>query len=162
MVYYVRFLKTPKAQIQKGGLFSVSALISITTDLGDDFLADDASLQVRLLDATELSVLHQTSCRWQAGRRELPLNLGPFRRVSTSTKLQLSIGSSDVEYSHCDKLDNFESTPVVISGWSAAFAASSTTPADKLIERRFQLCRDIQLRIWEETGDDFARHIWSV
>lgn len=162
MVYYVRFLKTPKAQVQKGRQVLVSALITITTDLGDDFLADDASLEVRLLDATKHSVLHKISCQWQAGKRELPLTLGPFRLISTCASLRLSVESSTVEYTYCDRLDNPESIPVVISGRSAAFDASSTNPADKLIERRFQLCRGIQLPIWEETGNAFARHIWLV
>ncbi|KAJ6161390.1 hypothetical protein N7470_004786 [Penicillium chermesinum] len=53
--------------------------------------------------------------------------------------------------------------PLVISGCSAPFRLGSE-PAEKLILRELTLASShtATLRIWEETGNSIARHIWLV
>ncbi|OKL64114.1 hypothetical protein UA08_00142 [Talaromyces atroroseus] len=166
MVYYIRFLKTPRTQAVKPGLVSVSALISVTTDLGDAFLAEDVVLQAQLIDAGTMesanSVLQEFSYKWEAGRRELAISIGPVRLASKVSRVILAIGTKSTSTVNLDTdLCDPTRVPLVISGWSAPFGVSQNTPAEKLIERRFMLQNKIQLRIWEETGNNIARHIWQ-
>jgi hypothetical protein len=157
MVYYIRFLKPPKVQDGKNGLVSVSTLISITTDLGDAFLAEDVSLHAQLLAVDTNTVIQEKVVSWQAGKRELLVSFGPVRLGLTKQSIILAIGEKTV----CvDELGDCTTTPLVISGCSAAFGGLQGTTAAKLVERRFALRSDSQLRIWEETGNNIARHIW--
>ncbi|QKX62734.1 uncharacterized protein TRUGW13939_09896 [Talaromyces rugulosus] len=159
MVYYIRFLKPPKVQDGKNGLVSVSTLISITTDLGDAFLAEDVSLHAQLLALDTNTVIQGKAVSWQAGKRELLVSIGPVRLSLTKQSIILAIGEKTV----CvDELGDCTTTPLVISGCSAAFGGPQGTTAAKLVERRFALRSDSQLRIWEETGNNIARHIWDA
>lgn len=167
MVYYVRFLKTPRAQVVKPGLVSVSALISITTDLGDAFLAEDVALQAQLVDArvdgSANTILQDFPYKWEAGKRELAITTGPVRLGSRISQVILAIGTKSASPVNLDTdLSDAKRVPLVVSGWSAPFGASQNIPAQKLIERRFLLQNSMQLRIWEETGNNIARHIWQV
>jgi hypothetical protein len=166
MVYYIRFLKTPRTQIVKPGLIAVSALISITTDLGDAFLAEEVGLQAQLIDASDPNtksnaILQENTYNWEAGRRELPISIGPFKVESKTSNVVLAIGPKTASTLVTD-LSDPQKVPLVISGWSAPFSVAQHIPAEKVIERRFVLQNDIQLRIWEETGNNIARHIWLV
>lgn len=173
MVYYIRFLKTPRSQIVKPGLVLISALITITTDLGDAFLAEDVALQTRILGSSRAdanagtnengdALLHEKSYTWEAGKRELPISIGPIR-IGKVPHLVLAIGIQSLSTKLLDtNLKDSKKVPLVVSGWSAPFSASQELPAEKLIERRFVLQDDIHLKIWEETGNNLARHIWQV
>ncbi|EED15209.1 conserved hypothetical protein [Talaromyces stipitatus ATCC 10500] len=165
MVYYIRFLKTPRTQIVKPGLVSVSTLISITTDLGDAFLAEDVVLQAQLIDGTDINtksnVLQESIFNWEAGKRELSISIGPVRVGSKISKVVLAIGPKTSSATLYTDLSNSRNVPLVISGWSAPFSIAQNAPAEKLIERRFIL-QDTRLRIWEETGNNIARHIWDA
>lgn len=166
MVYYIRFLKTPRTQIVKPGLVAVSALISITTDLGDAFLAEDVALQAQLIDASDPStksntILQENTYNWEAGKRELLISIGPFKVASRISKVVLAIGPKSTSTLDTD-LSDAKRVPLVISGWSAPFSVAQNSPAEKLIERRFVLQNNTRLRIWEETGNNIARHIWLV
>ncbi|KKA18344.1 hypothetical protein T310_7710 [Rasamsonia emersonii CBS 393.64] len=77
----------------------------------------------------------------------------------------LGIGSSasvDTPPSQTDSLLDPSTVPVVISGWSTAFGGPQALPAEKLIERRLRLQNQSELRVWEETGNNIARHIWDA
>lgn len=166
MVYYIRFLKTPRTQIAKPGLVSASALISITTDLGDAFLAEDVPLQVHLIDAsgttsTKTSTVLQenNTYKWEAGKRELAISTGLFKAPRKISRVVLAVGPQTASTLDTDLSDS-ERIPLVVSGWSAPFSLAQNGTAEKVIERRFVLQNDTQLRIWEETGNNIARHIW--
>lgn len=94
-MHYIRFLKPP--QISAGVL---TAKLTITTDLGDDFLNADLPL---------LLVMHQSTWKdrvigdplrqpniveWKAGMRELPISV---RLPPTSELLELRKGNGGVE-----------------------------------------------------------------
>lgn len=156
MVYYIRFLKTPRFQHQKKTV-SLSALICITTDLGDDFLAEDADLIASWVHFPSGKALYQGPLKWEAGARQLPVMLGPFALGNAAQQTAiLTIQAKDTEK---DML-RVQSTPLVISGRSATFGPGAE-PAEKLILRNLYIANQEQpLIIWEETGNSIARHIW--
>ncbi|KAE8349520.1 putative methyltransferase-domain-containing protein [Aspergillus coremiiformis] len=165
MVYYIRFLKTPKIQKLKGGSLSVSALICIATDLGDAFLAQDVDLLVTLTLKDSEKVLHQEPLSWKAGKRELPILLGPFHPQLSQHIIILSVSAADGRKPRSPSLDSLlgnPGVPLVISGWSAPFGGPGSLVAEKLVERRFGPKDCLNLRIWEETGNSIARHIWDA
>ncbi|KAE8320341.1 putative methyltransferase-domain-containing protein [Aspergillus transmontanensis] len=165
MVYYIRFLKTPRIQKQKAGSLSISALICITTDLGDAFLAQDVDLVVSLSRKDSEKVLHQEPLSWKAGKRELAILLGPFHPQLSQHAIVLSVAAADRGKHHPPSPDNLlgkPGVPLVISGWSAPFGGTDSLVAEKLVERRFGPKGHLDLRIWEETGNSIARHIWDA
>ncbi|KAF3386222.1 hypothetical protein F1880_000864 [Penicillium rolfsii] len=158
MVFYIRFLKTPRFQQQKKSVF-ISALICITTDLGDFFLAEDVDLTASWIQYPSHKVRYQTALQWQASSRQLSILLGPFapNDVVGQTAV-LKIHLPDVEK---DVLGE-HSTPLVISGCSAPFGPG-WEPAEQLIRRDLNIADNVRpLRIWEETGNSIARHIWDA
>ncbi|PYH47404.1 protein N-lysine methyltransferase family protein [Aspergillus saccharolyticus JOP 1030-1] len=164
MVYYIRFLKTPRLAKQKGAV-SVSALTCITTDLGDAFLTEDVDLYVTLLAHGTEKVLYQEPVTWKAGKRELSLSLGPFPASLSQHTLVLAVTtatSGKLQGPSPDSLIGKSELPLVVSGWSAPFGGSQTLVAEKLVERRFGPNDKLGLRIWEETGNSIARHIWDA
>jgi hypothetical protein len=162
MVYYIRFLKTPRLQKQKSGSVSASALICITTDLGDAFLAQDVDLLVALHLAHNNKVVCQGQLQWQGGKRELPILLVslPANVSQLPMIIEVSTRDSRTSSTSSDSLLDQHSIPLVVSGWSAAFGGSQSLVAEKLIERRFSINHEVNLSIWEETGNSIARHIW--
>jgi hypothetical protein len=156
MVYYVRFLKTPRFQQQKKSVF-ISALICITTDLGDDFLAEDVDLIATWAQYSTHKALYQEPLKWEAGTRQLPVMLGPFSPNDVAQKT--STLNIQLRESRKDTL-GVNLTPLVISGCSASFGPR-LQPAEKLILRDLHVADHEQpLKIWEETGNSIARHIW--
>lgn len=161
MVFYIRFLKTPRLQKQKGGLFSVSALVCITTDLGDAFLAQDVHLLATLQTEHSQKVLYREPLKWTAGKRELSIILGPFSEQISHQTVVLGLNAIDPrrpEPRLFDPLFGTGNVPLVISGWSTSFGGPQLMVAEKLVKRRFG--DRLDLRIWEETGNSIARHIW--
>ena len=161
MVYYIRFLKPPKAEKQGNKSLSITTLITLTTDLGDSFMAEDADLLVILVDQLTQKPICQKRFNWKAGKRELPLTLGPFPVHLAQQNLVL--GAAINQQSHPATADNLvqeHGVPVVLSGWSAPFCGLQRLVAERFIERRFTLKDELDLRIWEETGNSIARHIW--
>jgi hypothetical protein len=158
MVYYIRFLKTPRLQKQKASSVSASALVCITTDLGDEFLSQDVDLLVTLHPARqETKILCQERLQWHGGRREIPIALGPVPANISQQSMIMKVTATKSTSS--DLLDQ-HSIPLVISCWSATFGGRQSLVADKLVERRFRVNQSVELSIWEETGNSIARHIW--
>ncbi|KAL4966273.1 protein N-lysine methyltransferase family protein [Aspergillus stella-maris] len=163
MVYYIRFLKTPRLQKQKPGSVSASALICITTDLGDAFLTQDVNLLVTLRPAQHEQNVHcQERLQWHGGKRELPISLGPLPAKIAQMPLVMQVTASNSNSTLSDSLLDQRSMPLVVSSWSAPFGGSQSLVAEKLIERRLRVNQSVELRIWEETGNSIARHIWDA
>ncbi|KAI9930977.1 hypothetical protein MW887_010632 [Aspergillus wentii] len=167
MVYYIRFLKTPRIQKQKAASLTISALICITTDLGDSFLAEDVELFATLSVNQTEKILYQEKLKWTAGKRELPISLGPFPAQLSQHTVVLGVSASDPRQPHSSSIDHLlgkkgVQVPLVISGWSAPFGGSEALVAEKLVERRFGPKDRLDLKIWEETGNSIARHIWDA
>ena len=170
MVYYIRFLKPPRfhqekksnakssRSQQKKSVF-ITALICITTDLGDDFLAEDVDLVAVWAQHTSREAVDQITLKWQAGSRQLSVSMGPYSEERIAH--QAAVLQIRAQHVLQDMLA-VDSVPLVISGCSADFRWQSE-PAAKLIQRDFQIGVNelsLCLRIWEETGNSIARHIW--
>ncbi|OQD82768.1 hypothetical protein PENANT_c020G04321 [Penicillium antarcticum] len=147
MVYYVQFLKTPRVQQKKGTLF-ITALICITTDLGDDFLAEDVEL---LVSSTHKSPGIEQKVTWNAGNRELAINLGPLPSAWVQQSMELSAKLQP------EATGDKPLVPLVMAATSAPFGLK--LPAEKLVRRDGPIKG---LSIWEETGNSIARHIWDA
>ncbi|KAL4754169.1 hypothetical protein BDW72DRAFT_148415 [Aspergillus terricola var. indicus] len=161
MVYYIRFLKTPRLQKQKASSVSASALVCITTDLGDTFFSQDVDLLVTLHPAHQgKKILCQERLQWHGGKRELPIALGPIPANIAQQSMFMKVTATKSTSS--DFLLDQHSIPLVISCWSATFGGPQSLVADKLVERRFRVNQSVELSIWEETGNSIARHIWDA
>lgn len=153
MVYYVRFLKTPRIQQQKG-VVSITALICITTDLGDSFLAEDVNLVVTVREKGGKIVLDK-QIKWNAYNRELPITLSPLPAKLAGKTLELEIDTP--EHQRSTPLETGP-VPLVMGAISAPFGPQSA-PAAKLVQRII-VAPGVELPVWEETGNSIARHIW--
>ncbi|KAJ6017896.1 hypothetical protein N7451_001275 [Penicillium sp. IBT 35674x] len=171
MVYYIRFLKPPKFHQakkkntklsrpqQKKSVF-ITALISITTDLGDDFLSEDVDLVATWAQRLPRETIDQSSLKWQAGSRQLSISMGPYSIDHVSQhEAVFQIRTQTIP----QDILGIDTTPLVISGCSAPFKWQSE-PAEKLIQRELSMTSqsDLSLKIWEETGNSIARHIWDA
>ncbi|KAK9847570.1 hypothetical protein MYU51_018543 [Penicillium brevicompactum] len=155
MVYYVRFLKTPRIQQQKG-VVSITALICITTDLGDSFLAEDVDLVVIVREKGGKIALEKQT-KWNAYNRELPITLSPLPAKLAGKTLELEIDTP--EHQRSTPLETGP-VPLVMGAISAPFGPQSA-PAAKLVQRII-VAPGVQLPVWEETGNSIARHIWDA
>ena len=153
---YIRFLKPPKTDGK-----SVKALVTITSDLGDSFLAEDAALTATLLADAEESVQAKINVTWKAGMRSLPVvfDLPPQK---LNQPLRVHVGLQDrPESDHFSKLHAAAESPCVISAWSQIINfPKHIIEAEKLVERKFIRQDDRRFSIWEETGESIARHVW--
>jgi hypothetical protein len=157
---YIRFLKTPRAVVEKNTARSeVHCLITITSDLGDSFLPYNIQLSGELLACTETTedVLVWRTVQWTGGMRSLPITIPMPKSQPASSQLRVRVGveprRAHDEYASLSGQD----ARGVVSAWSAAF--TPRTEASKLIERRFILPTGT-VNIWEETGESIARHLW--
>ncbi|KKY16300.1 hypothetical protein UCRPC4_g05962 [Phaeomoniella chlamydospora] len=160
MVHYVRFLKTPR--FKQGKLLSLTTLITITTDLGETFLATDLDLQARVVDERSNRVIVQKTSSWKTGSRDLQIIFEKFP-VSLKGQLlrvQVTVDPEAVQ----DVTSSSEATaiPAVIDAYSAPFPAIPASIAAGLVERKLALPTKKILTVWEETGNSIALHIWDA
>lgn len=155
MVHYIRLLRTPQVtQDAKKGL-SISAVATVTTDLGDSFYGKDVDLVIRLVDATRSGeVLLSQNVSWRDGSRAVKLNLqcnakhvSRLTRLHVTTKETLSTVAA-------------QNVPEILDVWSESFPLKNGARTEALVERQILLPRKCLIRQWEETGDSIARHIW--
>ncbi|KKZ63118.1 hypothetical protein EMCG_02495 [[Emmonsia] crescens] len=161
MPHYIRFLKTPKIVVSSHSQCFVEALITITTDLGDTFLTEDAEL-LSILQFTynnELTTSFDETFTWKTGNRELKIVFGPCQISAGNQVARLSV--RDANAGLVDRLEPSKA-PSIVTAWSAEFGGSYGLQAEKLVERCFKLEIGPQLRAWEETGNSIARHIWDA
>ncbi|MCJ1377430.1 hypothetical protein MMC17_000525 [Xylographa soralifera] len=160
MVFYIRFLKVPKISPSNAASeYSVKTTITITSDLGEEFLAQDVELFADL-DCNGITHTPTHRPKWRAGMRALPIE---FRVNKKDIVGPLRLCISGHRPTAADQLSATR-MPELVSAWSGFFGASSSPEAPRNIERRFDLnvigCAE--LFIWEETGESIARHIWDA
>ncbi|KAI3006268.1 hypothetical protein CBS147346_3896 [Aspergillus niger] len=90
--------------------------------------------------------------------------LGPFSANISQQTIVLGVTATSPQKRSPspDRLLGNSSLPLVMSAWSAPFGGSPSSVAEKLVERRFGPQDRLGLRIWEETGNSIARHIWDA
>ena len=166
-MHYIRFLKAPKVELQKTWI-TVRALITVTTDLGDDFLALELPIYAHLIRDGDgfgkqtNTAITTTLSTWKSGLRalwlvfpHLPVNaLEHPVRMLISTRFP-DTGLWETQNSMLDHL------PAVFDAWSEPFGLTDKG-AMKWVERRLAVSEAATLRICEEMGESIARHIWDA
>lgn len=154
---YIRFLKPPRIEQQ-----TLTAVITITTDLGESFHPDDVDLSATVRSSDlDGDIQLRKRLKWTSGMRSLPVH---FDLANTDMEWPAVVhvaqkGKSDSD--HFEKHRGAFQYNVVVSAWSDTIdPTQGKTEAAKLIQRRFTSLGDRRLNIWEETGDSIARHIW--
>lgn len=159
---YIRFLKTPRIVREKNSSKPyLSCLITITSDLGDSFLAHDITLSAELVDAETDEIIVWKSVQWHGGRT-LPIAL-PLSKSRSARPIRVRVGVEPKSpYDEFSRLLD-EDVRGTVSVWSAALDPSSPgNEAKKLAERRFRVGNGELMSIWEETGESIARHLWYL
>ena len=155
MVHYIRFLKVPVVSQIDVESFSVATVITITTDLGEVFFPRDVELTALLVGAVNAdTILAQGHYQWNGGQRAMKCVLSS-RKILDNSPLRLRVSA---RHNSCC-LSSYQ-IPKVLDAWSAPFTQDGHLQADPLVERQLQLSDDVWLKIWEETGNSIARHIW--
>ena len=177
-MWYIRFLKVPECEVLPGSKDGITYLtitftISITTDLGDEFLVgNDFSDYANLLTATLVEAeledsppkkkfpkLAESYFSWESGKRSVTHRFNATLRGNrpiSSLRLVISPRKNDAN------LENVISGRVsrVLGIWSDVFDSESGKSMFGRVQRQFPVGRERFLHIWEETGESIARHIW--
>lgn len=158
MVFYVRFLKPPRLDVSKG---VVRALVTVTTDLGDDFYPGALTLFARVV--TPSCERHWQSrwqrIEWKTGLRTLWIEIRNMEHCPPEP-LQLVISTQPTLMA--DDVF-FPNIPEVLSVRSDLFGRGNgwkKPQADNRVERRYRTNGGNERMVWEETGESIARHIW--
>ena len=153
MVYYIRFLKSPRIDIQK---CIVRALVTITTDLGDDFYPADLVLYAAVIsDASKESDIEWERILWKRGSRNVWIEIGKTQFKDTRT-MRLLVSTQPTIAADTVLLSNL---PEVFSVGCEIFWKDKPQAGDN-IERRYSTNLGNQRLIYEETGESIARHVW--
>ncbi|KAI5290053.1 hypothetical protein KEM54_002575 [Ascosphaera aggregata] len=165
MPHYIRFLKPPQQICDDCGHVNVSCLITITNDLGDQFLWQATPLiaVLLLIDANHgLIPLVKKELVWESGRRDVKITFGPVKPKSQSSySFRVHVAMVSKAGTTACHLTESEVVPIT-AAWSGEFGGCADAKAEKLVERKFLPAVGPALAIWEETGESIARHLWDA
>ena len=162
MVHYIRYLKVPFFCSANNGLHRVvKALITITTDLGDDFFAKDLSLNAELFLSNQPEHSHyRHRAYWKGGSRVLwiEIDVPCFEQTQEHWKLAITTACQETDV----QFDVLAEDVIceVFSAWSGIRHDAADAVKWNRVERRFMLRPGNVLSILEDTGESIARHIW--
>ena len=154
---YVRFLKIPKLQGD-----SITATITITSDLGETFLNEEVQVVAMLRAADPRGDIYlRTALKWKPSMRTLSVSFSLAER-EIGWPARVYVAPKDAPDPDCfDKQHGVSGLPNIISAWSDILDPSEgITIATRTVERRFKPLSSHVLSMWEETGESIARHLW--
>lgn len=160
MVHYIRFLKAPKLHNVGGSRALVKALITITTDLGDDFLPCDLALKAGLIqgDSNTSELIQCRNVLWRSGMRVLWIEVAG-EQISSASRLQV-IGARSCEKEQFSDSIAFKRIPFVIGCSSSIVDPLRDAEHCGRSERNLLLQPGNCLRVDEDIGESIARHVW--
>ncbi|KAL7276845.1 hypothetical protein RUND412_000133 [Rhizina undulata] len=173
-MHYIRFLKTPRFAIapnKRSGV--ISALVTITSDLGESFYFGEAGIVASLVSVTPGTLQstmgpdHKVTTprrrfQWRPDMRALKIEIDvPLPKRTGGSVPATAVLEVKSEASSADDLYALSHDNEIITAHSAPFQLINGAEADSYVERRLAISRDRTLRIWEETGESIARHIWD-
>lgn len=165
IMHYIRLLKAPRYSSEAGNRSgSVSALITITSDLGDTFLPRDTTITAELFqkNGASESILVSREYQWRSGTRAIKIELSFVLLKTTLAGAAFLVVSGmkgatppadDISQPTHHKLE-------IISAYSPCFPLMHGKEAERFVQRRLSIGGGKILRIWEETGESIARHVW--
>lgn len=168
-MHYIRFLKVPKLQPRdpskaRAAAPTVSAVITVTTDLGDDFLAEDVELDVSVLRLDGHAQLSGGRVQWRAGMRAVPVSVdlkGAERWEACA--MRVVARGTDVVQSVELVGDSLFAMPAIYGVDSDRIALSGTVAqAERRLLRKVGGGGEKCVAVWEEAGESIARHVWDA
>jgi hypothetical protein len=155
---YIRFLKYPKcSHSKKKASSNISALITITSDLGESFYTKDVAISANLVRDENSESMGYNVYHWRSGMRSLQLDISAGNTTIFPVKLHLAVKN----YEHGDSVHEYLSSGNdIVSAWSGSLDPADKGAPTSIIERRFLCQGGKMLTIREETGESIARHIW--
>jgi len=167
-MHYIRFLKVPRLVPVTGTLLVLSAKITITTDLGDAFLAEDIALEVECEDEEGRSrARHRKVYAWRglSGMRSLDVSVSLTMTATKTEKIRMLVRLSENRHA-VDKLETILTDGggegAVVPVRSSFVALNGQEMAKRRAERLFTTPQCNAIKVWEETGESIARHIWDA
>jgi hypothetical protein len=174
-MHYVRFLKSPKlvrVRIDaRDGRQSVDAKVTVTTDLGESFLAADIGLVVCLVDGDGKNTFGPgKKYLWNGskGARSLEVSV-PVARVLRMGRVRMVVSPKEELYKArtFEQVLGHDATNEDESGGVVAIRSMEINlqdgkPAETGMAERVFTAGDTtkEIHIWEETGESIARHVW--
>jgi hypothetical protein len=166
-MHYIRFLKPPRLTVNtlRAGPSSLTAKITITTDLGESFLWSNITITASLVTEDGRTILGRgKDFEWKGldGMRALDVVLQIPGRHKGDIVMLVRANDERLDVESCVKV--LEGGGVVgvrsmiISPQTVTSTSNTTHPP--LAERLFTTKEGKELHIWEETGESIARHIW--
>jgi len=155
-MHYIRFLKTPKCSTEHGKLV-VTALITIASDLGESFFPDVVSISAQMICGAKAWASEEF--KWTGSMRSLKIQLNIPHKPKSAFVLKLA--AVDINDKVESQAQDVILLPIVLDAWSGLVDPRSIADTEKMVERRFTFIHGEELRIWEETGESLARHLWS-
>jgi hypothetical protein len=175
-MHYVRFLKSPKLVKERkdvrGGRQTIDAKVTVTTDLGESFLAADIGLVVYLVDGDGKNILGPgKDYMWKGrnGMRSLEVSIpvprgsemGVVRMMVSPKEEVYKVGTSEQVLG--GKAVNDEAGGIVAVRSMDISWQDGKRVGTGMVERVFtSTAGDTtnEVHIWEETGESIARHVW--
>jgi hypothetical protein len=176
-MHYIRFLKPPTLSRPSPDSPDIllSAKITITSDLGESFLCTDLPLQASLLDVS-FRPSNLQKLAWKAGARSLDIALrvvGGAKGLKSPLQGSCRLFVQPRDAAYCpraltdivtDTGSNGEGAtgggvvPILSEPLTAAMVGNMK-PLGR-VQRLLTMANGDKLRIWEETGESIAKHIW--
>lgn len=157
-MHYIRLLKPPRI-VAVGTTAIVKSLITVTTDLGDEFLGTETEIYAALLQDGIIVAREKTL--WKAGTRALRLDFSNLPKAALRESVVLVVGS-DPDMLTCPIYASTSRLPEIAQVWSEPFDIEHNGASRRVI-RKFQTSRKHRfIDIHEEIGESIARHIWYV
>ncbi|KAI5849984.1 UPF0665 family protein c [Tricharina praecox] len=152
---YIRFLKAPRFSGN-----TISALITITSDLGESFMHRDSVVigTVRYKDGGGAAIARK-EFTWKAGMRSLKVEIPVRAGAARGEPVVLQVSTSDSA-----TVDPLLGSGInIMSVWSSPFVLKAGEVGEReLVERRLNIGRKMHLSVWEETKNSIALHIWDA
>lgn len=191
-MHYIRFLKAPQLEVreprQNPHSYSLTAKVTITNDLGDEFLFRDLPLNLTIFDRDGRKIAldgkHDMPVLWKQGSRELKVAIHGLRRnLQTVHRIPwrlsvwpstgnitpyalrdvLKINRAPAGWNESSDSIRWQERGAVLRGLSTPFeleVLKEGLPA--VIYRKFLLDNGKEMMLQEETGNSIARHLWDA
>ncbi|KAH0253533.1 hypothetical protein KCU91_g18440, partial [Aureobasidium melanogenum] len=163
-MHYVRFLKTPKVHVENGSV-TLTAVITLTTDLGETFYPHDLQLAATLRQPDQDGDIYlRRTLQWRQDMRSLNVTLD-LTRTEIDWPAQLHVHTKENKAAMFDCFEDHASRghlPGIVSVWSESLnPTKGTFETHRRVERRFTPLTGRTLNIYEDTGESIARHLWD-
>ena len=158
MVYYIRFLKSPNHDASKA---VVKTLVTVATDLGDEFYPGDLSLYAAAVSLRREQDWHPAwqKVEWKIGMRNVWIIL---RLTKSCAAKDLRLIVSSQPSCVADEILGLR-IPEILSVRSDVFPRGGygdRPQAGVYVERRYKTSSGKERSVYEEMGESIARHIW--